>query len=340
MNSPAAQHPERRFPLILGLPLSLVAGVAMPIQGRANGALGAALGDGLLASVVSFGSGLLLIAVLAVLLPSGRRGVRQIPTAVRTQAFPWWYMLAGAFGAYFVFTQSIAAAVLGIALFTVANVLGQTLSGMVVDATGFGPGGPRPITGLRVIGALLTVGAVIWAVSPHLGGGSAPLGELLLPLLLPFTAGLLNGFQTAMNGTQTRYYGTFVPATLFNFLAGLLVLGIALLVKIVVAGPAPHAFPSGWYYYVGGSMGVVFIGVAAFLSRHIGVLLTSLGMIAGQLIGSLVLDAVIPSDGGGVALATVLGTIAAILAVSLASIQPGTTMPWERGRRSFGSGRP
>ena len=48
-----------------------------------------------------------------------------------------------------------------------ATVTGQTLSGLLVDRMGIGPAGKRPITGIRVLGSVLTVAAVAWAVSPQ-----------------------------------------------------------------------------------------------------------------------------------------------------------------------------
>ena len=317
------------LPVPLGLALALVAGAAMPAQGRINGQLGLALGNGMQAATISFGTGLVIILLLAALLPSGRRGVRAIPAALRAKAFPWWYLCAGAIGAYFVLSQGLVVGILGIAVFTVANVTGQTVGSMVVDGTGFGPGGKRPITGLRVIAAIIMLGAVLWAVSPQLGDAVAHPAELLLPMLLPFTAGILNGFQTAMNGTQTQHYGTFVPATIFNFAVGFGVLAIALAVQAAVAGVSWN-LPGEPWYYLGGACGVVFISLAAYLAKHLGVLLTSLGMIAGQLLGSLALDAVWPMGNDGVHLATVLGSVLAIGAVALASVQPGARLPWEK----------
>ena len=64
---------------------------------------------------------------------------------------------------------------LGVALFTVATVTGQTLSGLLVDRMGIGPAGKRAITGIRVIGSVLTVAAVAWAVSP--AASAAPAGH-------------------------------------------------------------------------------------------------------------------------------------------------------------------
>ncbi|WP_291279241.1 DMT family transporter [Galactobacter sp.] len=320
-DAPSLKQPSSgpSIPLPLGLLLAAVAGLAIPVQSRVNSELGASLDDGLAAALVSFSTGLVLIGLIAVIFPVGRRSMKQIPQALRSRAFPVWYMLAGAIGAYFVLAQGIVAGVLGVAVFTIANVTGQSIGSIVVDGTGFGPGGKRPITGLRILGTLLTLVAVGWAVSPKLGGALEDPWALILPMLLPFSAGILNGFQTAMNGRQTHYYGTFIPATVFNFVAGTLILGVAFLIKLGVAG-APEPLPTQPLFYVGGACGVIFISLSAYLSKHLGVLLTSLGMIAGQLIGSLVLDVVVPAPGAHVALATVLGSLLAIVAVSLASI--------------------
>ncbi|WP_427133060.1 DMT family transporter [Pseudarthrobacter sp. S9] len=313
-----------RIPLLAGLPLAVAAGLFIPVQGRINGALGAALADGIAAAVVSFSTGLILMIVISLALPKGRAGLARILPAVRDRAFPPYYVLAGGIGALFVFAQSFAVGLLGVALFTVAAVTGQTLSGLLVDRIGIGPAGRRPITGIRVLGSVLTVAAVAWAVSPRFGGGGSGFLPLLVPLLLPVLAGFLMSFQQAMNGTATVHYGTPVAATLVNFIAGAAVLWTPWLVKLAVAG-AGNALPDQWWYYLGGPMGCVFIGVGALLVRSLGVLVTGLGMIAGQLLGSLGLDLVFPVPGTVVALPTVLGTVLTLAAIVLA------TLPWPKG---------
>jgi len=165
-----------------------------------------------------------------VIMMSGRAGLARILPAVRTRAFPPAYVLAGGIGALFVFAQSFTVGVLGVALFTVATVTGQTLSGLLVDRLGIGPGGKRAVTAIRVIGCVLTVAAVAWAVSPRLAGspgspgapadGAGGLGTLVIPLIFPVLAGFLMSFQQAMNGTATVHYGSPIAATLVNFVAG------------------------------------------------------------------------------------------------------------------------
>jgi transporter family-2 protein len=120
------------------------------------------------------------------------------------------------------------------------------------------------------------------------------------------------------------HYGTPIAATLVNFVAGCLVLWVVLAVKVAVAGPG-NPLPGEWWYYLGGPMGCVFIGLGALLVRTLGVLVTGLGMIAGQLLGSLALDVFFPTPGSVVALPTILGTVLTLAAIILA------TLPWPRG---------
>lgn len=312
------------IPLVAGLLMAIAAGLAIPVQGRINGALGARLEDGIAAAVVSFTTGLLLISAISLALPKGRAGLVRILPAIRGGSFPRIYTLAGVIGALFVFSQSFTIGLLGVALFTVATVTGQTLSGLLVDRLGIGPGSKRSITGVRILGSVLTIGAVAWAVSPRFGSGGADAAALLLPVLLPVACGFLMSFQQAMNGVATVHYGTPIAATLVNFLAGAALLWIAWIVKILAVGPGP-GLPSEWWYYLGGPMGCLFIGLAALLVKSLGVLVTGLGMIAGQLLGSLALDVLFPAPGTVVTLPTVLGTLLTLAAIIVA------TLPWPRG---------
>jgi transporter family-2 protein len=312
-----------RLPLIVGLPMAVATGLFIPVQGRINGALGVVLGDGIGAAVVSFSTGLVVMTVISLALPKGRAGLARILPAVRERQFPRFYVLAGCIGAFFVFAQSFTVGLLGVALFTVAAVTGQTLSGLLVDRMGIGPAGKRPITGIRVIGSVLTVAAVAWAVSPRFSAGESGL-QLLVPVMLPLLAGFLMSFQQAMNGTATVHYGTPIAATLVNFIAGGALLWVAWLIKLAVAG-AGNPLPAQWWYYLGGPLGCIFIGIGALLVRSLGVLVTGLGMIAGQLLGSLGLDLIVPVPGTVIALPTVLGTVLTLGAIILA------TLPWPRG---------
>lgn len=312
----------KRSPLILGglLMLMILAGMAIPSQGRINAALGAEAGDPFLAGLISFLTGLVLIAALAWATPVGRRTMREVGPALKSGAVKWWYMLAGCAGAFFVLTQTLTIGLIGVAVFTVAVVTGQTVGGLLWDRIGLGPAGRMRISPVRAAGALLTVVAVTWAVSPQMQGSEQGLLWMLLLVIAPFAAGLLNSGQQALNGRQSAAYGSAIPATLFNFVSGTILLVVVWAIKLISAGPGTGSLPTEWWYYIGGPLGVAFIGLGAVLVTKVGVLLAAMGMIAGQLIGSLILDLVFPAPGTVVTLATVAGTLLTLLAVVVASL--------------------
>ncbi|MGP9781693.1 DMT family transporter [Glutamicibacter sp. AOP12-B1-11] len=298
--------------------IAVATGLLMPIQSRVNGALGVELGDAVAAALVSFLVGLVALTIIHLVVPGARRAARSVPRVIRERQFPWWYLAAGAVGGFVVVSQSAAVPLVGVALFTVSLVTGQTVGSMIVDRIGFGPAGPRKISALRLAGAALTVIGVIWAVSPRINT-DIELTTLLLPMIFSLVVGILMGFQSASNGVQAQAYGTPITATLMNFVVGSLMLAVILLVRLPAVSPL-GAPPSQWWFYVGGLLGCVFIGVSAFMVKHLGVLFTGLCMICGQLLGSLLMDLLVPTDGSQISFATVAGTVLTLLAVALASV--------------------
>lgn len=301
----------------------LLGGAMLPLQGRINGALAIRLDDTVTASLISFCTGLLVMLLITLMLPGGRAGFRQIAPTLRERRVPRWYLLAGISGAYFVLMQAGTIGALGVAVFTVAVVAGQSLSSLVVDRVGIGPGGRRRITVPRLGGALLTLASVVIALSPRFGASAdnADSVQLLLLVLLPLLAGLFSSAQHAMNGSAAVAYGTPITATTVNFLMGAVVLALIWMGRLVIFGGSV-TLPTEWWYYLGGPLGTVFVGMTTLLVRTMGILLASLGMIAGQLLGSLALDILVPTPGTVIAPATVLGTLLTLAAVVLA------TLPW------------
>ncbi|MGK9146358.1 DMT family transporter [Plantibacter flavus] len=304
-----------RIPAPLALLIAIVSGAFIAVQARLNGELGARLGDGFTAAAISFGGGLVILSIGMLVSRTGRRGIATVVGAVRSREMPWWTVLGGCAGAFLVLSQGLTAAALGVALFTVAVVAGQTASGLVLDRVGFGPGGVVPFTLQRVLGAVVALVAVGIAVSGELGG-SIPLGLLLLPLL----AGIGIAWQQAVNGRVKVRAQSTLAATFINFVVGTIVLVIAAVVHALVVAP-PGPLPGEWWLYLGGPIGCVFIAVAAFLVQHTGVLILGLGTVAGQTLSALALDLFLPTDDGGVHLATVVGTLLAFAAVAIASVR-------------------
>jgi transporter family-2 protein len=292
--TPSAQH--QATGRAVSAAAAFGAGVVVAVQGRINGELGTVTGNGVLAAAVNFTVGLTFLLLIVMARPSARRAARALPGSVRAGRLPWWALTGGLGGAAYVSGQGVTIAALGVALFTIATVAGQTGLSLAVDRWGLGPTGAVPVTVARVLAAVLATAAV-WLASGGRGDGGAGSKAYLL---LAFLAGAAVAFQAAFNGRVAMATGEPTVAALVNFVVGLTALGCVLLVQAVATGGgagslAPVA-DQPWLL-VGGLMGLLFVVTAAWTVRALGVLLFSLVVLAGTLIGAVAADLVVPTDG-------------------------------------------
>lgn len=310
-----------RMPAWLAIAGAVFIGALTAAQARINGQLGVRLDDGLAAAFVSFSSGLVILVVLSLAVPAGRRGFAQLSRGIRARAIPWWMLVGGVAGALTVATQGLTVGLIGVSLFTVGIVAGQAVNGLVLDRIGYSPAGVVAVTMGRIAGGALALVAVAIAVM-----GDAATRVPWWMLLLPFLAGVGIAWQQATNGRLKQRVGTPLTATLVNFIGGTIVLGVVLGVSLLVVGP-PRALPGDPWLYLGGAMGVTYIFVAASLVAHTGVLLLGLGSVVGQLVTSVIIDAVWPATA-----APGLWQSIAMVTVAMASVVVAA-VPWGARRR-------
>lgn len=297
----------------------------MAVQGRINGEVGALTGSGILGALLNFSVGLLLLVVLVGSRKATRDALRGLPSMIGPTRLPWWTLLGGVGGAIYVTGQSTTVAVLGVALFTVATVAGSTGAGLLVDKVGLGPGGRVPVTAWRVVAAIVAVVAV-WVGS----GGRNDNGAVSIPfLLLALAAGAAGAAQVGVNGRVSAATGQPLVATLVNFVVGLAALLVILAVQGLVdpeaVGSLRPIAEAPWLL-VAGVMGVLFVAGSAWSVRALGVLLLSLIVLAGTLVGAVVVDLVVPTDGAAVNSYLLAGIALTFASVGLAVMRrAGTT---------------
>ncbi|MFB8145421.1 DMT family transporter [Microbacterium sp. NPDC056003] len=317
----SASSSRARIPAWLALAIAAAIGMMTAVQARVNGQLGVRLDDGFVAAAISFGSGLVIVVVLSVLLPSGRAGVGRLISGVRGRTIPWWMLAGGAAGALTVATQGLAVGLIGVSLFTVGVVAGQTVSGLLLDRVGFGPAGVVAVTVPRLLGGVLALAAVALAL---VGDGLADVPVWML--VLPFLAGIAIAWQQATNGRLRQRVGTPLTATLVNFTGGTLILGVAAAVHVALVG-APQPLPTDAWLYIGGALGVVYIFMSAAIVQYTGVLLLGLGAVVGQLVTSFVLDMAWPAPASPGPVQQLAMVVVALASVVVAAV------PWRRRRR-------
>ncbi|MBX6358401.1 MAG: DMT family transporter, partial [Micromonosporaceae bacterium] len=227
--------------------------------------------------------------------PSMRKGLRELwrgwrngRRAPRGSRLPWWGYLGGLGGMFFVVSAAYTVPVVGVAVFTIAQVTGNSAGGLVVDRVGLSPAGRLRLTGPRVAGALIGVAAVV------LSQAGRPVGDLAVGfLLLGVAAGAAVAVQSALNG-RVSLASSSAAATVLNYLTGTPVLVLVAAVAGAFTRDWPSAWPTQWYLYLGGIFGVAIVTILVVSVRVVGVLRTGLVVVAGQLVGAVLLDAVIP----------------------------------------------
>ena len=290
---------------------SVTAGTGLAIQSRINGELGARLEHGMLAALISFGVGLAALLVLLLVSPGTRAGVLRLLRVLRDGTLPWWFVSTGLFGAFLVATQGLVVGTTGVALYTVGVVAGQTVSGLLIDRLGIGGLARKHVTPQRVLGALLALVAVGVAL---VGAGRLDGAWLVV---LPFVAGLLQSVQQAFGGIVQRRSGSAMAQTVSNFLVGTVALAAVVLVQTAF-GVTARPLPTEPWLYAGGLLGIMFIALMSIAVHHLGVLIMGLGVICGQVVTSLLLDALLPA-GHPVTVWSLIGAALTSVAVAVSA---------------------
>ena len=252
----------------------------MSIQAKINAELGVRLGAALVAALVSF-----VVGTIAVILVISATGKWQAVQTLRSGDRRLWWFVGGLCGALIVATASVAVPLIGVALLAVSLVAGQLAGGLVVDRIGIAPGGRRPITAPRVAGAVLAFAAVLLSAQ----GKNAEVRPLIIALVT--AAGLSGAVQQAANGHLRRHADEVLVAVLCNFVVGTVALALVCLLLMSRGELGDLAWPGmPLWIYTGGFLGVVFVLTTTAAVRLLGVLRITLSVVAGQLLGALIVD--------------------------------------------------
>jgi transporter family-2 protein len=297
--------------------LAALSGILISFQARANGELSLRLDNGLQAAFISFSSGLLLIAVISMFNPSIKNGARKLRSAVAAKEIAPWTLFAGALGGAFVAVQTQIVPLIGVAIYSVASIAGQSATSLLVDRIGFTGGGKKPISLRRIAAAVVTVLAVLVSVLDRIDARNLS----LIAVALAGLAGAIVGVQRALNGLINEHSGQSFTTSLLNFIMGSSALGIALLIAVAIGKVEFVALPAGpWWIYMGGTIGVIYIAFTSTIVQHLGVLTFTLFSTGGQLVGALFIDIYSPTEGVSVSAYLVSGIVMTFLGVLVGGV--------------------
>jgi transporter family-2 protein len=225
---------------------------------------------------------------------------------------PRWTYLAGLGGVTVVLSGVVTIETLGVAVFSVAFFAGQMTGGLIVDGAGLSPGGPLPITRTRLAAVGLALVAVV------LSQVGQPVGDIE-PALVAFVvaAGGASALQAVCNARITATIGDAMAATTVNVVVGASALAAMVAVGAVSGVLDAPRWPTELWLYAGGLLGVTIVLALAAASASIGVLRTTLAMLAAQLVGAFLVDWIRRDDAPTIGvLAGAALTVVAVVVVS------------------------
>ena len=298
--------------------VTFIASVIITAQSSVNSELNSYTENALVTALINFGSGLLILSAMMIFSRPIRQGFISIPQLVRAGRLKLWQLFGGLSGAFFVASQSSLVQVIGVAIFTVAAVAGQTSAALLVDKACIGPAGKQPVTVARIGAAIMGIVGVFVSVLGQDSAGQFAFGAVLIS----FAAGALVSTQPALNGQIANQTGQPAAATMVNFIVGFITLVI---VYVVVQQVNPQGFnipPMPWenpVIWLGGPFGVLFVLTAAFMAKTLGVFLFTLTSVVGQLSGAILMDVLFPTASTNITWQLLLGISITGAAVVLAS---------------------
>jgi transporter family-2 protein len=286
--------------------LAALSGAMIALQARANGELSHRLNNGLQAALVSFSSGLLIIFVITLFNSQIKDGIKNLRTAVANKEIARWKLFAGALGGSFVAIQTQIVPLIGVAIYSVASIAGQTAMSLIVDRIGLTGGGKKLISPRRVLAAVLTVLAVLVSVWDRIDADNLS----MVAVTAGGIAGAIVGVQRALNGQINEHSHQSFTTSLLNFATGTTFLLILISAGLILGRNELSPLPSGpWWIYTGGVIGVIYIAFTSTIVQHLGVLTFTLFSVGGQLVGSLIIDLVSPTKGVSVSAYLVTGIV-------------------------------
>ncbi len=147
--------------LLVPIAFVAIAGAAVTMQPAFNGQLAQLIGSPLRAALVSFSAGVLVLLALA-----GATSLKTgLPTGRQIASVPWHlWVVGGSLGAFFVTTAAWSAPRIGAGAFFATLIAAQLIAAIALDHYGLIGLEVRPVSLMRVAGAILLVAGGVLVV--------------------------------------------------------------------------------------------------------------------------------------------------------------------------------
>jgi len=194
---------------------------------------------------------------------------------------PFYLYLGGTIGVVNVLFTNVPFGRISVSAILALGLLGQGVSGLIVDQTGFMGMPKHPFYKRKLIGlSFILIGIISMITSFE-----------LLAVLLAFSAGAMVVFSRTLNAKLAELTSVRI-STFYNFFIGLIV---ALCVYLLFGRSEPGFteiinLSSSWFLYLGGALGVFIIAISNMVVVKISAFYLSLFIFTGQVAAGIAID--------------------------------------------------
>jgi len=203
-------------------------------------------------------------------------------------------LTSGLLGSYFVFGTVVLTPIIGYGLFFTSAIFGELFTSLLIDCCGFLWIKPRLVGNGRITGVLLVfVGVMIFQWENFVVDENLSILVATASVAASTLGGISLILQSSLNQRVAMVLGNSLGAALLSIFVAMF-----LTLIICVHDLMKHGFEvqsrNKWdhlYLYTGGIIGCLVLWVVTYVPAKIGMTMTFICIVVGQLIGALVFDA-------------------------------------------------
>lgn len=272
--------------LYLLILLGILGGMAVPLQTSINAEFSRFSRAVFITSFYSFLVGTIALFIVNLFLNTEKFSM----AFFGAQDYSYIWFVGGLMGVVFLTANILLLPRIGAALTVIVTVTGQMIIGLMIDTFGWFEAAPQPFHPMHLVGVVfLIIGIIYMNANKNLSVGRR---HSRAWVFLGLFTGMLPPMQTAVNSALSREVDSTIFATFISFLMGTAALFIIALVvhrRLSFRFKIEGSTLSPWLF-TGGLLGAIYIGMNIMLMPHLGVTLTMMAAIFGQIIMGLLVD--------------------------------------------------
>ena len=258
----------------------------IPMQTAVNNRLNLFTKSVFTTSFYSFLTGAILLLIANLLIDPSKFTL----SFFATQSFSYVWVTGGALGVIFLTGNIILLPKIGAALTVIITVTGQMVIGIMIDTFGWFGVEAKPLHVLHIVGVLFLISGIIYMnakKNPRVSQSSSRLW-----LLFGLCTGMMPPVQTAINSALRYKVDSFLYAAFISFTVGTIILLILAMIinkgiKLLFYTDNLQLKP---WHFIGGLLGAIYIATNIILMPHLGVTLTLMTAMLGQILMGLFID--------------------------------------------------